>query len=122
MKILSKAIITFLSNVVALLAAAYWIKGFSMVPTLQAYATVAAILTLLNLVLRPILKLVLGPLIILTLGIGSIIVNALVLYLLDYLSGDLAIAGLYALAYATLVISLVNFLVSFSVRKMKDEE
>jgi putative membrane protein len=78
----------------------------------------ALILALLNWIVKPILTLVLGPIIILTLGLGLIVVNAIILYVLpilanhlDFLRGSITIQTIPALIIATLVVSIVNFLI-----------
>lgn len=104
-------------NAVALYAATYFIPGFWMSPTLEAYAKVALVFTVIGAILRPILKVVLGPLILITFGIGIVVVNALILYLLDHLMPELAISGLIPLVYATLLISVVNSILSVGARR-----
>lgn len=117
MKFIFKLIFLLASNTLALLAADYFVEGFFIQPTWQSYLKVAAVFTILNLFLRPILKLVLSPLIFITLGLGVIIVNALILYGLDWLLNDITITGLYPLIYATLIIGVVNFFFHFSAKK-----
>jgi putative membrane protein len=72
--------------------------------------------------LKPVLTLVLGPVIILTLGLGIIIVNAIILWLLpiianniDFLHGSIIIQNIPALLFATLVVSVVNFIIHAAV-------
>lgn len=120
-KFLSRLIFSFFSNLIALWAAVYFIKGFEIAPDFIKFSWVAAIFTLLNIFIRPILKLILTPLIIITLGLGIIVVNAAVLYLLDFLSPDITITGLMPLFYATLLISLVNILISLSAKRVYRE-
>ena len=98
-------------NAGGLIACAYWVPGFSLVTAdFKAVLIAAAILTALNLLLKPVLKLVLGPLILVTLGLGLIIVNAVILYALDYLSSALTIHTTLALLEATLVFTAINFI------------
>lgn len=112
MNIVSRIIIQLLANGIALVASAYFIEGFSITPTPQAYIKVAVILTIVNIFLRPLLKLVLSPLIFITLGLGVLIINALLLYGIDYIVPELTITGLFALVYATLITSVLNYLAS----------
>ena len=60
----------------------------------------------------------LGPVIILTLGLGVIIVNAIILFILpiiadhiDFLHGSITIQTIPALFFATLVVSIINFII-----------
>ena len=122
MNFLTRAIIIFACNVVALFAAAYFVTGFSMTPGWEAYAKVALILTIINIFIRPLLKVILSPIIFITFGLGVLVVNALILYVVDAFSVDLTITGLYPLVYATLIISVVNAVLSIISKKMRESE
>jgi putative membrane protein len=117
MRFVAKLIFYFFSNIIALIAAAYFIKGFEISPGLNSFLLAAAVLTLINTFFRPILKLILAPVIVLTLGLGIFLVNALMLYFLDKLLIDITITGIVPLIYATLIISLVNLVIHFSAKR-----
>ena len=117
MKLLARLILIVGLNAVALWAASQYIDGFKFDGGARELATTAGILTLLNLFIKPILKLFLGPIIIITLGLGLIFVNALILYGLDLISKNLMIDGIPALAYGTLLITAVNFIVHIATKK-----
>lgn len=121
MKLIAKLIFFFFSNLVALLAVDYFIAGFEIAPGLISYLTSAAILTLINVFIRPVIKLVLTPIIFLTLGLGIILVNALTLYLLDFFSHQITIIGITALVYATLIVSVINIVINFSAKRLYKE-
>ena len=106
------------SNVVAFLLANRWIQGFSVSEDLQTLVFAAVVLTLLNWLVRPVLKLILGPVIIITLGLGIIIVNALMLYLLTLFPTGVTITGTLTLLYATLLIGAVNLTTHFIVKRI----
>jgi putative membrane protein len=120
-KLLARLIFTFFSNIIALKAASYFVKGFEIAPDLISLSLVAAIFTLLNIFIKPIFKLILSPIIILTFGLGILLVNAIVLYLLDFLLENITIDGVIPLIYATLIVSLVNFIVNFSAKRLYKE-
>lgn len=109
MKFLAKLLVTVLVNAAGLLIARYFVTGFHLEGTIKEVLLVAAILTALNLVVKPILSLLFGPIILLTLGLGVIIVNTVILYLLDIISPSLTIEGVPALLYASIILSVVNF-------------
>jgi putative membrane protein len=120
-KLIARIVIIFIINLIGLALAAHFVKGFSLSSDPVAYLKVAAIFTILNLFVRPILKLLLSPLILITFGIGIFVVNALVLYLLYRIyplgvSIDMS-SGLYPLVYATLIISAVHFIIGFAAKK-----
>ena len=116
MKLLSNLIFHVFSNAIAILAAAYFIQGFLFTGDFVALLVAAAILTAINLVLRPILKLLLGPLIILTFGLFTIVINAATLYLLDILSDPLIIEGYIPLLFTTILFSVVNAIINISAK------
>lgn len=78
----------------------------------------AVVLAVLNFFLKPVLTLILGPVIILTLGLGVLVVNALILWLLpivtnyiDFLRGSIIIRDIPGLLIATLIVSVINFII-----------
>ena len=117
MKLLAKFIGAFVANGATLFVADRFLDGFMLAPGLYVIAIVALILTALNLLLKPVLKLILIPFIILTLGLGLIVINTFILYILDILSESLTIDGILTLIYATLIMSAVNFIVHLFIRK-----
>jgi len=120
MRFLTRLIFSFASNLLALYLAAYFVKGFEIIPEVMNYLEVAAIFTLLNAFVRPVLKSILSPIIILTLGVGVVFINMFMLYLLDILSSGINIAGLMPFIYATLIISFVNIVLNFFRPKKED--
>ncbi len=115
---LLKFAIVVAGNAFALWLANLYVPGFVLQGTWLQIAFIALVLALLNGLLKPILTLVLGPIIVLTLGIGVLVVNAVILYVLplllnyiDFLRGGVIIQDIPALVYATLIVSVVNFII-----------
>lgn len=121
MKFISRFLFSLFSNLIAFIIAKTYIAGFLVTGELKQLLVVVAIFTAINTLVRPIFKLILGPIIILTFGLGIFLVNALMLYLLDYFSENVTIQGIEPLAYATLIISIVNLIVSISARKTYED-
>lgn len=109
MKAIAKLIVIILANALALWGAAHYIQGFVLTGDFKELATAALILTGLNLLVKPVIKMILGPIIVLTLGLGLILVNAIVLYILDILSKNLTIENIPALFYASVLVGVINF-------------
>jgi putative membrane protein len=107
---LQRAIISFAVNIAVLFVASRFIEGFSVTPTTASFLVAAALLTLANALVKPILKLFFFPLIILTLGLFTLVINAVLLYALDVVLTSVTIAGLVPLAYATLIATVGNLL------------
>lgn len=75
---------------------------------------IAAVLTIVNAFIRPMVKLLSLPLLILTLGLFTLVINALMLMLTGWLSSQtgygLEIVGFAAAFWGAMIISIVNFL------------
>ncbi|MEK9180237.1 MAG: phage holin family protein [Patescibacteria group bacterium] len=117
MRLLAKLVLIIAANAAAIWAATQYIAGVNFEGGIRELAAAAAILTVLNFILKPLLKLILGPIIILTLGLGLILINAIVIYILDIFSANLMIDGIPALFYATILISAVNFVVHIATKR-----
>ncbi|MDO8557080.1 MAG: phage holin family protein [Candidatus Jorgensenbacteria bacterium] len=121
MGLIGRFILHTIGNAIGIYVASYFIQGFSFVGDFLSLIVAAAILAVIQAILKPILKLFLGPLIVLTLGLFSIVINALLLIILDFLSKDLTIQGYLPLLYATLIISVINIVVSVGGRETKKD-
>ena len=105
-------IIRILGNSLALYAAAYWVPGFVVNGGIREYLLAGVVLGILNFAIRPVLNLITMPLIILTLGLWTIVINALLLWAVDYAFDFMSIQDLTALVWAVIIISIVNLFVS----------
>ena len=105
-------ILRILGNTLALWVASFFVQGFHIGGGIKEYFIAGAVLGLLNMIAKPILKLISMPIIILTLGIFTLVINALMIWAVDYLFEFVKIDSLYALAYATIIVVIVNMIVS----------
>ncbi len=105
-------VLRILGNSVALYAASYFVVGFGFSGGIKEYAMAGVVLGLLNMTVKPILKTISLPVIILTLGLFTIVISALLLWLVDYIFDFILIADIPALIWATIVIWVVNLIVS----------
>jgi len=80
-------ILSFLATAASLWVAVWIVDGFEFSGEWWQFLIVAAIMGLANAVVKPILRLFSLPLILLTLGLFLLVVNALVLSLVVWLSG-----------------------------------
>ena len=111
-----KLLLTFLATAASLWVAVWLVDGLEFDGEWYQFLIVAAIMGLANIVVKPILKLFSLPLILLTLGLFLLIVNALVLQLVIWLSGpsvmDLGLTStgfFWATFWASVVVSLVGW-------------
>jgi len=106
------------ANIVAFLLANRFIAGFVIIEKPYDLIFAAVALTLLNWLVRPVLKLIFGPVIVISLGLGIIIVNAIILYLLTQFTSSLTIGIPFPLLYATLLIGAVNLVMNFIAKRI----
>ena len=105
-----------LGNAVALYAATWFIAGFSVVGGIKEYVLAGLVLGLLNATVRPVLKLISTPVIILTFGLFTLVINALLLWAVGYIFDFIIIANIVSLVWATIIIGVVNIVVSAIVK------
>lgn len=115
---LARLVIIVGGNALALWIANTYVPGFVLSSNWLLIILVALVLAVLNFLLKPILTLILGPIIVLTLGLGVLVVNGLILWLLpivtnyiDFLRGSITIQTIPALFFATLIVSIINFII-----------
>lgn len=111
----------FIVNGLGLLAARIFIPGVSLVISIENLALVAAALTLLNLILKPVLKFILHPFVVITFGLFLIVINMGLLWLIDFLFDPLEFSGLAALFWTTIILSVLNFIFIKTRRRKKVE-
>lgn len=109
-------ILRIIGNSVALYAATWAVSGFIIQGTWQQYLIAGIALGILNLTIRPILKAFSMPLIILTLGLFTIVINAIILWLVDYAFDFVAVADVWSLVMATIIVAIVNFVISLFIK------
>lgn len=96
---------------VAIISASYIIKGIQ-VESFPSALFAAAMLGFLNVFLRPILIVLTLPLNILTLGLFTFVINALLLKMVSGVIAGFHVYGFWSAVFGSLVISLVNWLLS----------
>src|SRR3989344_7172089 len=118
MRLISRIIFSYFSNLTALLIAGAFLTGFEISGNFTNILVAAGVFTLINMYIRPIIRWILTPLVILTLGLFSLVINAFMLNLLDILSENVTIAGTESLIYGTLIITGLNLLLNFSAKHL----
>jgi len=113
MRFLFRLIFFLFLNYAALFIAGVFIPGFEISSDPINLLIAAAVFTLINFYVRPLIKLILSPIIILTLGLFSFVINMGMLRLLDILNESVIITGIKPLVYGTILITIVNFFVNF---------
>ena len=105
-------IIRILGNALAVYIAVRFVPGFIVGGSIREFLLAGALLGLLNMTVRPFLRLISMPVIILSLGLFAIVINALMLWVVDFIFDFVKIQDTWALIWATIVVGIVNLLVS----------
>ena len=114
-----QTVTTWLSNAAAIAVAAWLFAGIavgtSADDTTQRVLTlllIAAVFSLINALVAPVVKLLSLPFIIITLGLALLVINALLLLLTEWVTGKLDVAfvveGFWWAVAGSIVISVVN--------------
>jgi putative membrane protein len=101
----------------AFAVAAWLLDGMDVAGGFFAYVWIAILFGLVNAIVGTILRILTFPLTVLTLGLFSIIVNALLLELTDWLTSDLEIDSFFWTAIgAALIISITSVVIDVIIR------
>lgn len=103
-KLVAKAIL----NGAALYVSRLYLPGFIFLGGLESLAVGAAVLTVLNAFVRPVLRLISTPLIWITFGLFNIVIHVLILWLADQFLTQLTIVDLKTLFFASIIIAITN--------------
>ena len=95
----------------AILVAAYLVEGIQAAGFFSALGT-AAVLGILNAILRPILIILTLPVTVLTMGLFLFVINALLLMMVSGVVGSFHVAGFGSALLGSLIISLVGWLLN----------
>ncbi len=104
-------LVRWLMLTVAIMAAAYLLPGIQVSGVFSAFFA-AAILGILNALLRPLLLLLTLPLNILSLGLFTFVINALMLMMASGVISGFHIAGFWSAVFGSLVIGVVSWLLT----------
>ncbi len=122
---MQKILIRLVINAVALYAAIALLNGHGITPQSDNWVSLiwlALIFGIINAILRPVLMVVGCPLIILTLGLGTLLINTLLFYLVgwigQYFNIGFTVDGFLPAFLGALIVSVVSFVLS---ALLKDE-
>ena len=102
-----------LISVLALWVAHQYVPGFEVSGGARAYLIAGVVLGLLNVIVKPILKVIAFPLMLVSLGLFGLVINVLLLWALTSIVPEVAVSGISAYLWGTLVITAGNVIVSW---------
>jgi putative membrane protein len=106
--VLRRLVIRFAVNAAALYVAAWALPGVTYGDEWGTVLVAAAVFTLVNAWVKPVVTVLSIPFIVLTLGLFYVLVNVLMLYVTDWLVRDFEIASFGPGLLAALIVSVVN--------------
>jgi len=118
-RLIARFLLHILANALAILTAEWLVPNVFYSYSFLSLMKLAALLGIINFVLKPILKTLAAPLILLSLGLFTIIINVFLVWLVTYLAPELNIEGLNAFFWTTIIIIAFNFIVSSAIREAK---
>lgn len=110
------------ANACGIFFAAQLVPKISYGDSFTALLVTALILSILNAVIKPLVVILSLPAYILTLGLFSLVVNAMMLYLVDFIYGPFEVKGLLAPILAGIIIGLVNYILTRVFDTVSEEE
>ncbi|HBH22840.1 MAG TPA: hypothetical protein DDY13_05390 [Cytophagales bacterium] len=102
-----KLLIRLVLYALAVLITAHLLPGVSVESFLIA-VIVAGVLTLLNVLLKPLLVILTIPITVVTLGLFLLVINALIIMLTDWLIGGFDVTNFWWALLFSLILSLIN--------------
>jgi putative membrane protein len=107
-----RILLKWLINALALYIATFWVKGIEVAGT-GALLLGAALLGILNALIRPLLIILTLPVTILTLGLFALVVNGFMLWLVSFLVQGFFIQGFWAAFWGALFVSIVSGIINW---------
>jgi putative membrane protein len=118
---MQKLLVRWVGNVVALFIAAWILSGISYGDQWWTLFIAAAVFTLVNAWVKPILTVLSIPFIVVTLGLFYFLINVFMLYLTDWIVPDFEIRTFWWGVLGAIIVSIVNWLMSMVLPDDEDE-
>ncbi len=110
-----KLLVRWICNVIALFVAAWILAGVSYGDQWWTLFVAAAVFTLVNAWVKPVLTVLSIPFIVVTLGLFYFLINVLMLYLTDWIVPDFEIRTFWWGVLAAIIVSIVNGLSNLAI-------
>ncbi len=117
MRAIARFSLHILVNAMAILASAWFIPGVEFGYNFLTLVWAAAILSLANFFLKPVIRLFFGPLIVISLGTFSLAINLFLIWFVTQFIPQFTINGLAAYLFTAVIVSVFNILVSLAGKK-----
>lgn len=108
---MKRIIVTLIIDTITIIITCYLLVGVKVDGVLEA-AKVAVLLALANTFLKPILKVISTPLRMLTLGLFSLVINAFIVWLVDYYMPGFEVTGYWNYIIFGIILWILNSILS----------
>lgn len=115
---------TVLANAIALFIVSNIVTSLHIEGGVLTYAIIGVILSILNLIIKPILKVLTFPLVFITGGLFLVVINALILYLCEYIlrvidvtGVSMSVDGTLTYFWAAAILGLANWLIHWFLKE-----
>jgi putative membrane protein len=105
-------LIRWVSNVAALFVAAWLLSGVTYGDSWWSLLIAAAVFTIVNAWVKPVLAILSIPFIVITLGLFYFLINVLMLYVTDWVVPDFEITTFWWGVLGAIIVSVVNMILS----------
>ncbi len=116
---MTKFILRIVANALAIFIAVRLVNEIQFSGDFIDYLIVGVVLAVVNTFIRPILKIVSAPLIFITLGLFMLVINAIILFAVDWFVDALSITSIMGYVWGTIIISVANAIIVGSFKKHK---
>jgi putative membrane protein len=116
---MQKLLVRWVCNVIALFIAAWILSGISYGDQWWTLFIAAAVFTIVNAWVKPVLAVLSIPFILVTLGLFYFLINVFMLYLTDWIVPDFEIKTFWWAVLAAIIVSIINGLLNLV---MPDED
>ena len=113
MRFVIKLILQIIANALAIFIAVNYLIPNYMIFTgdLIDYLSIGLILALANTFARPILKILSAPLIFITMGLFLIVINAIILFAVDWFIEALEITSWWGYLWGSIIVAIINAII-----------
>lgn len=112
-------LLTWIATAISLLITAYIVPGFEFDNNFTSALIAAAVLGLVNAIVRPILIILTLPFTLLTLGLFLFVINALMLWLVGAIVPGFVVTGFLPALLGSIVLTLVSTVLGYLVRNVR---
>jgi len=106
-----KTLLKFLGTVAAVILTVYLVPGVAVTGGWLSVLLVALVWSVITMVIRPILSILTLPITIITFGLFSLILNALLFWIMAALVPGFTVAGFFPALLGAIVLSILNWLI-----------